>query len=118
MFFNILSWALIVSGSSFLLIGSIGLIRLPDVFARMHAAGIVATLAVSLLVIGMGILAAPEKDWEKQIFRPVNLAPNSLLSPARPRHLLKREVKLYPKFFSFYQWLGCNCIKSKNRMII
>ena len=57
MFFNILSWALIVAGSIFLLIGSIGLIRLPDVFARMHAAGIVDTLAVSLLVIGMGIQA-------------------------------------------------------------
>ena len=57
MFFNILSWALIVAGSIFLLIGSIGLTRLPDVFARMHAAGIVDTLAVSLLVIGMGIQA-------------------------------------------------------------
>ena len=55
MFFNILSWALIVAGSIFLLIGSIGLIRLPDVFARMHAAGIVDTLAVGLLAIGMGV---------------------------------------------------------------
>ena len=57
MFFNILSWALIVAGSIFLLIGSIGLIRLPDVFARMHAAGIVDTLAVCLLAIGMGVQA-------------------------------------------------------------
>jgi len=57
MFFNILSWALIVAGSIFLLIGSIGIIRLPDVFTRMHAAGIVDTLAVSLLVFGMGIQA-------------------------------------------------------------
>ena len=57
MFFNILSWALIVGGSTFLLIGSIGLIRLPDVFARMHAAGIVDTLAVCLLAAGMGVQA-------------------------------------------------------------
>ena len=57
MFFNILSWALIVAGSIFLLIGSIGLIRLPDVFARMHAAGIVDTLAVCLLAAGMGVQA-------------------------------------------------------------
>ena len=57
MFFNILSWAFIVTGSIFLLIGAIGLIRLPDVFARMHAAGIVDTLAVGLLAAGMGLQA-------------------------------------------------------------
>ena len=57
MFFNILSWAFIVTGSIFLLIGAIGLIRLPDVFARMHAAGVVDTLAVGLLAAGMGVQA-------------------------------------------------------------
>ena len=57
MFLNILSWALIVTGSIFLLIGSIGLIRLPDVFARMHAAGIVDTLSIGLLVSGMAFQA-------------------------------------------------------------
>lgn len=57
MFLNILSWALIVTGSIFLLIGSIGLIRLPDVFARMHAAGIVDTLSMGLLVSGMAFQA-------------------------------------------------------------
>ena len=57
MFVNILSWGLIVTGSIFLLIGSIGLIRLPDVFARMHAAGIVDTLSIGLLVSGMAFQA-------------------------------------------------------------
>ena len=57
MFLNILSWTLIVTGSIFLLIGSIGLIRLPDVFARMHAAGIVDTLSLGLLVSGMAFQA-------------------------------------------------------------
>ena len=57
MFLNILSWALIVTGSIFLLIGSIGLIRLPDVFARMHAAGIVDTLSIGFLFSGMAFQA-------------------------------------------------------------
>ena len=57
MFLNILSWELIVTVSIFLLIGSIGLIRLPDVFSRMHAAGIVDTLSIGLLVSGMAFQA-------------------------------------------------------------
>ena len=57
MFFDALSWTLIVTGSIFLLIGSIGLIRLPDVFSRMHAAGIVDTLSMGLLVSGMAFQA-------------------------------------------------------------
>ena len=57
MIFEILSWAFILTGCVFLLIGAIGLIRLPDVFARMHAAGIIDTLAVGLLALGMGVQA-------------------------------------------------------------
>ena len=36
---DILSWILLGTGTIFLLIGSVGLIRLPDFFTRMHAAG-------------------------------------------------------------------------------
>jgi len=53
MFLDFLSWVFILAGSTFLLIGSVGLIRLPDVFSRMHAAGLIDTLATTLLIIGM-----------------------------------------------------------------
>ncbi|QQK79645.1 Na+/H+ antiporter subunit G [Salicibibacter cibi] len=42
----------VLSGSLLSLIGSIGIIRLPDVYTRMHAATKSATLGVVLLILG------------------------------------------------------------------
>lgn len=42
-------------GTLFMLISAIGVLRLPDVFARMHAAGKAATLGVSCLLLAAGI---------------------------------------------------------------
>ena len=50
---DILSWISILIGAAFCLIGGIGLLRLPDVFARMHAAGIVDTVGVVFIVLGL-----------------------------------------------------------------
>ncbi|MFC1664505.1 cation:proton antiporter [Pseudomonadota bacterium] len=38
MFIDIISWIFLVAGGIFLLIGGIGLVRLPDFYTRMHAA--------------------------------------------------------------------------------
>jgi multicomponent Na+:H+ antiporter subunit G len=47
------SWALIVAGSFFTIVGALGLVRMPDVFTRMHAASVTDTLGAGLLLIGM-----------------------------------------------------------------
>lgn len=52
-----LSWLLILGGSAFLLVGGIGLIRLPDLFTRMHGAGGIDTLGAVLLFAGMMVQA-------------------------------------------------------------
>ena len=46
---------LLLVGSVFTLIGSIGIVRMPDVFTRLHAAGITDTLgaAGALLVLAL-----------------------------------------------------------------
>ena len=36
-----------------LLIGSIGLVRLPDVYSRMHAVGMMDTAGIGFLILGM-----------------------------------------------------------------
>ena len=41
----------------FCVIGAIGIIRLPDVFCRMHAAGIIDTTGVGLILLGLMIQA-------------------------------------------------------------
>jgi multicomponent Na+:H+ antiporter subunit G len=48
-----LVWILLVSGSLFAIIGGIGLIRLPDVFARMHGSGVTDTLGAGLILAGL-----------------------------------------------------------------
>ena len=50
---DIVSWVLLASGAAFLFIAGIGLLRLPDVFTRMHAAGIGDTLGASLIAGGL-----------------------------------------------------------------
>lgn len=43
----------LVLGAAFCVIGGIGLLRLPDVYSRVHAASIIDTLGASLILIGL-----------------------------------------------------------------
>ena len=54
---DLASWLLIIVGSAFLLIGAIGIIRLPDIFSRMHGAGIIDTMGTAMLFSGMFLQA-------------------------------------------------------------
>ncbi len=51
------SWIFLITGSAFALIGAVGIIRLPDVFSRMHAAGIIDTLGAGLILAGLMVQA-------------------------------------------------------------
>ena len=55
--FDIVSWVLIVSGAFFAITGAIGMLRLPDIFSRMHGAGMVDTLGMGLILIGLAFQA-------------------------------------------------------------
>jgi len=48
-----LSWIFLVTGSFFTIVGTLGIVRLPDVFSRMHGAGIVDTLGISMILTGL-----------------------------------------------------------------
>ena len=50
---DIISWFFVGIGSIFLLIGAIGLLRLGDIFARIHAAGLIDTMGFGFLILGM-----------------------------------------------------------------
>ena len=54
---DILSWILIIIGSVSMLIGGLGVLRLPDVYTRMHAASITDTLGAGALLLGLTIQA-------------------------------------------------------------
>ena len=48
-----LSWICILGGLFFVLVGPIGLLRMPDVYTRLHAAGMTDTMGAGLLILGM-----------------------------------------------------------------
>lgn len=54
---DLVSWGLLSVGAIMLIIGALGLIRLPDVFARMHGAGIIDTLGLGAIMAGLMIQA-------------------------------------------------------------
>ncbi len=55
--FDIVSWALILAGSAFAIIGAVGLVRLPDVYTRMHGASVTDTMGAGLILSGLMVQA-------------------------------------------------------------
>ena len=50
---TVLTWVLLLSGVFFLVTGALGMVRLPDVFTRMHAAGMADTMGAGLILVGL-----------------------------------------------------------------
>ncbi len=50
---DLLSWLCLLGGGFFVLAGGIGVVRLPDVYTRSHAAGMTDTLGAGLILIGL-----------------------------------------------------------------
>ena len=50
---NVASWVLLGGGAVFLFVGGVGLLRLPDFYTRVHAAGLTDTLGAGLVLIGL-----------------------------------------------------------------
>ncbi len=57
---DVASWGLLLVGAAFVVIGCIGLVRFPDFYTRLHAAGVTDTGGAELIVLAM-ILQAP--NW-------------------------------------------------------
>lgn len=57
MIIDILSWACLIAGGLLGVIGGIGVIRFPDFFTRIHAAGITDTMCAALILLGLGLQA-------------------------------------------------------------
>ncbi|MCK4765538.1 MAG: monovalent cation/H(+) antiporter subunit G [Candidatus Aminicenantes bacterium] len=50
---NLLTIILTAAGAFFLLVGSVGLLRLPDFYTRTHATGKADTLGIMLVITGL-----------------------------------------------------------------
>jgi multicomponent Na+:H+ antiporter subunit G len=50
---DVVAWVLVLGGCFFIIVGAFGLVRLPDVYARVHSAGLVDTVGAGLLLVGL-----------------------------------------------------------------
>lgn len=50
---DLVSAALMLTGAVFLMAGALGMLRLPDFYTRLHAAGVTDTLGAEMIIIGL-----------------------------------------------------------------
>ena len=55
----IVAAVLLVLGAFFCVVGGIGVVRMPDLFTRMHGASVTDTLGVLFVLLGLVLLAGP-----------------------------------------------------------
>lgn len=51
------SWALIVAGSFLCIVGALGMIRMPELYTRMHASSLADPIGVVLILVGLMLQA-------------------------------------------------------------
>jgi multicomponent Na+:H+ antiporter subunit G len=50
---DLASWACLTAGGFFCVVGGLGLVRMPDLYTRMHAASVTDTLGAGLILAGL-----------------------------------------------------------------
>lgn len=93
---DIVSWILLIVGSICVLIGGLGVLRMPDFYTRMHASSLTDTMATLALFSGMilqaGLSLAAAKLFAIMLFLLLTgptatyaLANSALLSGHKPK---------------------------------
>lgn len=54
---DLASWACLVAGGLFAMVGGLGLLRMPSFFTRMHAASVTDTVGAGLILLGLALQA-------------------------------------------------------------
>lgn len=54
---DLLSWFCLVSGGLFCIVGAIGMLRMPDLYTRLHASSVIESLGAGLILLGLMLQA-------------------------------------------------------------
>lgn len=60
-----LSWLLLGAGAFFVLVGGVGVLRMPDLYTRIHAASVTETLGTMLILMGLML----HSGWDLSTFK-------------------------------------------------
>jgi multicomponent Na+:H+ antiporter subunit G len=83
---HVVSWILLLAGSVFLLVGSIGLLRFPDFYSRLQATSITDSLCTISIMLGLMLQAEALPVAAKLLFTLLFMlftAPTASLALAR-----------------------------------
>lgn len=86
MLISIIAYSLIISGIFFIISSIVGLLRFPDFYTKMHAAGIADSLGIPLVLLGLAFLQASMIDSLKVVAIIILFF---LLSPTSSHALIK-----------------------------
>ncbi|GIW41165.1 MAG: Na+/H+ antiporter subunit G [Candidatus Binatia bacterium] len=87
---NVLGSVLLAVGGFFLFAGTVGLLRLPDFYTRLHATGKTDTLGASLSLLGLACFAG----WSLVALKLVAVAVFLLVANPTATHALARAAYL------------------------
>jgi multicomponent Na+:H+ antiporter subunit G len=68
MLIDVASAVLILLGSFFIVVGAVGLLRLPDLFSRVHGASVIDTAGAGFLIAGLMLQAGASLVTLKLVF--------------------------------------------------
>jgi multicomponent Na+:H+ antiporter subunit G len=97
--------ALIVIGNFFLLVGTVGLLRLPNVYNRMHATSKAATLGASSILLAGFVYFLPSGDALTSL---VGIAFLFLTAPTGAHVISRAAQKMGVPFIGAATWPGAD----------
>ena len=96
MIITILGYIFVSVGVTFLFLGALGIVRMPDIFTRLQAGTKASTLGALGTIIGVGLLQ-PEWFWKTLIIAIFIAISNPISSHALARGSYKSGFKPYTK---------------------
>lgn len=85
---NLIVIVLLLSGCFFFIVGTVGVLRLPDVFSRLHPSTLCDTLGAGSVLLAMAIYGG----WPNDIFRLALIGFFLLISSAVCGHAIGRSA--------------------------
>jgi multicomponent Na+:H+ antiporter subunit G len=85
---DLLSGLFLLLGSFLCITGGLGLLRLPDFFSRVHAAGLTETLATPLLLFGLML----QMDWSLDLLKMLMIAVLIIVTNPTATHAMAKAA--------------------------
>jgi multicomponent Na+:H+ antiporter subunit G len=87
---DVASWALLVAGGAFCLIGAVGILRMPDFYTRVHAASVTDVVGSFAILLGLALQAGASLVTVKLAFIALLIF---FTSPAATHALVKAALE-------------------------